>query len=81
MVDYQARHVKHLKFEVKTQYFTEMSNNPLTAHPHGQQSKHSAPQKRIQAPTKTEDHKRGLGLSSKGKGSNKIVLVVGVDGL
>jgi len=37
MVDYQARHVKHLKFEVKTQYFTEMSNNPLTAHPHGPQ--------------------------------------------
>ena len=37
MVDYQARHVKHLKFEVKTQYFTEVSNSPLTAHPHGPQ--------------------------------------------
>jgi hypothetical protein len=36
---------------------------------------------RMQGPTKTEHHKRELGLSSKGEGNNKIVLVVGVDGL
>lgn len=41
----------------------------------------SSPETIQQVPTKTDDHTRKLGLSSKAKGSNKIVLVVGVDGL